>query len=148
MPPDELARIAGTPMHGSIVAFATPKAVTALDVEAAQRLASQWARAGDHILVLDGVSNPHNLGAIARTAAFFGLRRIVLADRPGQALPSDAAHRVARGGLDMLDLYQAADLPAVLKALAVEYIVFGAALGDGEPPARDVERLRALANAH
>ena len=134
VPPDELARIAGTPMHGSVVALAVPKSVTLLDAEAALRLAPDWARDGEHVLVLDGVSNPHNLGAIARTAAFFGLRRIILSDRPGQAMPSDAAHRVARGGLDMIDLYQAADLPAVLRALASCYTVLGAALGDGMPP--------------
>ncbi len=118
-------------MHGSIVALAAPRTVTTLDAEGVKQLVSDWALAGEHLLVLDGVSNPHNLGAIARTAAFFGLRRIILADRPGQATPSDAAHRVARGGLDMLDLYQATDLPAVLQALAAEYTTLGAALGDG-----------------
>ncbi|MBV8737586.1 MAG: hypothetical protein JO007_10070 [Alphaproteobacteria bacterium] len=44
-----------------------------------------WARDDKPILVLDGIGNPHNLGAIARTAAFFGIERLVLADCPEQA---------------------------------------------------------------
>ena len=48
--------------------------------------------------MLDGVGNPHNLGAIARTAAFFGVPRIVLSDHRAQAKPSDASYRVAEGG--------------------------------------------------
>src|SRR5215471_21293588 len=37
------------------------------------------------LLLLDGVGNPHNFGAIARTAAFFGFERMVLSDHAGQA---------------------------------------------------------------
>lgn len=128
--PDELARIAGTPMHGSIVAFAIPKAVLALKLPEA----IAWSRTRALLLVLDGVGNPHNLGAIARTAAFFGLPRMVVSDAPGQALPSDAAYRVARGGLEHVPIYQAANLPRLLKALRPHYLVLGAALATGKAP--------------
>jgi TrmH RNA methyltransferase len=94
-----------------------------------------WARDGKPILVLDGVGNPHNLGAIARTAAFFGIERLVLADRPEQALPSDASYRVAAGGLEHVTLHQAS-LPAAFGALRQCYRVLGSALGRGEPVAR------------
>ena len=56
------------------------------------------------LLVLDGIGNPHNLGAIARSAAFFGVRRHAARRGAGQALPSDAAYRVAEGGLEYLDV--------------------------------------------
>ena len=112
VPPDELARIAGTPMHGSIVVLVTPKPIVTLDRAAAIAGSADWARAREPLLVLDGVSNPHNLGAIARTAAFFGVKRIILADHPAQALPSDAAYRVARGGLEHIDVQLARDMPA------------------------------------
>jgi hypothetical protein len=45
----------------------------------------------------DGVGNPHNLGAIARTAAFFAVPRMVLSDHPAQAGPSDASYRAGAG---------------------------------------------------
>ena len=145
VPPDELARIAGTPMHGSIVALVTPKPIPVLDRAGAIAGAMAWAHARAPLLVLDGVSNPHNLGAIARTAAFFGVRRVILADHPAQALPSDAAYRVARGGLEHFDLQLARDLPAILRALSPNYLVVGTALENGRPPEAFAGNARPLA---
>lgn len=48
------------------------------------------------VLALDGVSNPHNLGAIMRVAAHFGVSAI-LTTNP-QALRSGSAMRTAEGG--------------------------------------------------
>jgi TrmH RNA methyltransferase len=124
----ELARVAGTPLHGGIAAIARPRPLGLFDPAAVPG----WARDGKPILVLDGVGNPHNLGAIARTAAFFGIARMVLADRPEQALPSDASYRVAEGGLDHVALCRA-PLPAALYDLKPSYRVVGAAPGDGKP---------------
>ena len=127
--PDELERVAGTVLHGGIVAVAKPRPLAPLDpVEAAR-----WAKAGEMLLVLDGIGNPHNLGAIARSAAFFGLKRLVLSDDPAQALPSDAAYRVAEGGLEHLALYRASDLPAALRRLGQEFRVLGAVAEGGAP---------------
>jgi TrmH RNA methyltransferase len=125
----ELARIAGTMLHGGAVAIARPRPVIDLDPDAA----AAWAQDGKPLLILDGIGNPHNLGAIARTAAFFGLDRIVLADRPDQALPSDAAYRVAEGGLEHLTLCRA-QLPAALRELRHVYRVVGTSLAKGSVP--------------
>ncbi len=48
-------------------------------------------------LWLDGVGNPHNLGAILRSAAHFGVAAVLLAKHSTLAL-SGAAARVAEGG--------------------------------------------------
>jgi TrmH RNA methyltransferase len=122
---EELDRVAGTVLHGGIVAIARERPVRAFDPEAART----WARDGKPLLILDGVSNPHNLGAIARTAAFFGLPRMVLSDHPAQASPSEASYRVAEGGLDHLELYRASRLAEMLKALKGAYRVVAAAPG-------------------
>ena len=74
----ELARVAGTVLHGGAVAIARPRPLVDLDPAAARA----WAQDGKPLLILDGIGNAQNLGAIARSAAFFGLARIVLADRP------------------------------------------------------------------
>jgi RNA methyltransferase, TrmH family len=129
----ELARVAGTVLHGGVVAIARPRTICELDPDEAR----EWSRDGKPLIILDGVGNPHNLGAIARTAAFFGVERMVVADRPDQALPSDAAYRVAEGGLEHLALYRGR-LPAALSALRPSYRILGTALAGGSNP---VERI-------
>jgi len=127
----ELARVAGAPLHGGIVAIAAPQPMDDFD----RNVARIWAKNGKPLLILDGIGNPHNLGAIARSAAFFGLDRLLLADRPDQALPSDASYRVAEGGLEHLDLHRA-PLPAALFQLRPAYRVIGTAPGHGPVPDR------------
>jgi tRNA G18 (ribose-2'-O)-methylase SpoU len=104
--PAELARIADTVLNGGIVAIARPRPLHDFDLEAAPEIAEAWARDGQPLLILDGIGNPLNLGVIVRSAAYFGIERILLADRPEQALPSDASYRVAEGGFEHLSLYR------------------------------------------
>jgi TrmH RNA methyltransferase len=127
----ELARVSGTPLHGGLVAIAAPQPLAGFDRNATRI----WAKNSKPLLILDGIGNPHNLGAIARSAAFFGLERMVLADRLDQALPSDASYRVAEGGLEHLNLHRAA-LPAALFEMRPAYRVIGTALGHDPVPDR------------
>jgi RNA methyltransferase, TrmH family len=138
--PATLARVAGTARHGGVVAIARPQPIGAIDAQAPPL----WARDGKPILILDGVGNPHNLGAIARSAAFFGVERLVLADRPEQAFPSDASYRIAEGGLDHLSLYRAR-LPVAFPLLRRAYHIVGAApVGQARAPDFCGERPPAL----
>lgn len=127
---DELARIAGTAMHGGLVALAKPKPVDVARVEDLRR----WAKAGEPVLVLDGVGNPQNLGAIARTAAFFGVKRLLISDHPGQAAPSDAAYRIAKGGLSYVEVWRAPRLELLLEAVRRDYLTVATALERGVSP--------------
>lgn len=119
---EELAKIAATQLHGGILALARPKPALEFD---------PGTTTVKLLLILDGVGNPHNFGAIVRTAAFFGLDCIVISDHPAQAGPSAAAHRVAEGGLEFVDIYRATNLPAALRRLKPRYRVVGTALGKG-----------------
>ena len=104
--------------HGGVVAVAAAAPAAAARSRSSPRV---WARDGRPLLILDGIGNPHNLGAIVRSAAYFGVVRIVLADRPEQALPSAASYRIAEGALDRVTLYRAplsAALPALKPALS------------------------------
>ena len=144
----ELEKIAGTVHHGGIVAvIAAPewRAPAAAELR-------DWARRGEPVLVLDRVGNAHNLGAIARTAAFFGVPRIVVPDNPAAARPGDAAYRVAEGGLAHVEVLCVRDLAALLRELAAAgYDVIGAATrgaaslaGAKEQASRSGKKLRAL----
>ena len=84
--------------------------------------------------ILDGIGNPHNLGAIARSAAFFGCKALVISGDQRQARLSDAALRTAEGGLEALALFQTQDLPALLGALAPHMMSLAAVARDGVAP--------------
>ena len=79
---------------------------------------ADWLRglpAGPQLaLWLDGVGNPHNFGAILRSAAHFGVAAILLPRASTLAL-SGAAARVAEGGAEYVPLVR---LPEVEQALA------------------------------
>lgn len=126
---EELAKVAGSMLHGGIVAIAAPRATLEFDPAKARAAVADVPL----LLCLDGVANPHNLGAIIRTAAFFGLDRVVLSDHPGQAGASDAAHRVAEGGFEYVTLYRAKHFPQTIKHLKPAYRVIGTALDRGRP---------------
>ncbi|WP_275539436.1 TrmH family RNA methyltransferase, partial [Faecalibacterium prausnitzii] len=68
---------------------------------------STWLRdlpAGPQLaLWLDGVGNPHNLGAILRSAAHFGVSAVLLPKDSTLAL-SGAAARVAEGGAEAVPM--------------------------------------------
>jgi TrmH RNA methyltransferase len=119
----ELEKISGTVHHGGIVAVVVQEG----PAQVAPGESAAWARRREPLLVLDRIGNAHNLGAIARTAAFFGVPRIVIADDPAAARPNDAAFRVAEGGLESVEVRTAAALPAFLRELAMAgYAVLGA----------------------
>jgi TrmH RNA methyltransferase len=116
-------------MHGGIVALARPRPVSIVDLARIP----DWARGGQLLPVLDGIGNPHNLGAIARTVAFFGLPRMVLSDHPAQAGPSDASYRVAEGGLEYVELLRAVRFAETLQRLRQNYRVIGTTTHAGQP---------------
>src|SRR5579872_4664340 len=128
---EELDRVAGTKLHGGVVALAQPRPVLEFDPTAA----AGWARENRLLLLLDGIGNPHNFGAIVRTAAFLGVPRIVLSDHPAQALPSDASYRVAEGGMEHVELYRGRHFVQALKTLRQSHRLVGTAAENGTPVA-------------
>ncbi|MGH7959327.1 MAG: TrmH family RNA methyltransferase, partial [Opitutaceae bacterium] len=131
--PVELEKIAGTVHHGGIVAVvAAPHLRAPLPADV-----RTWAARHAPVLVLDRIGNAHNLGAIARTAGFFGVTRVVLPNDPQAALPGEAAYRVAEGGLEAVEVFRVASLVSLARDLAAAgYEVVGAVSRGGRPEAR------------
>jgi len=126
--PAELAKIADSMHHGGIVAVVEekpPRIATAAD-------AAAWGRRHENLVVLDRVGNAHNLGAIARTAAYLGVPRIVIAGDPASARPGAAAYRVAEGGMDAIEVRSVNEVATFLGSLsAAGFDVVGAATRGG-----------------
>lgn len=126
--PAELEKIAGTVHHGGIVAVVrAPEVRVPTDADV-----KRWVAKRTPVLLLDRIGNPHNLGAIARTAGFFGVAHLVIPSRPEAAQPSDAAYRVAEGGMEAVEIWRAGNLAAFARSLArAGYDVVGAATRGG-----------------
>jgi TrmH RNA methyltransferase len=83
-----------------------------------QDLAEHLVRTKGIAIALDRVRNPYNIGAIVRSAAFFGLDAILLgAPAPHSGLAPTAV-RVAEGGADLLRLARTTDLADTLARFA------------------------------
>jgi TrmH RNA methyltransferase len=135
--PDELEKIAGTVHHGGIVAVIGERPLKKVTHD----VLAGWSRASAPLLLLDRVSNANNVGAIVRTAAFFGVRSLLVADHPAQALPGDAAYRVAEGGMEFVDFYRVPSLAEFCPELKRRYFLIGTSLtGTQLSPARVKER--------
>ncbi|MCX8133018.1 MAG: RNA methyltransferase [Roseococcus sp.] len=128
-PAEELTRIAGTPHHGGLVAIAEGRKAQPLPSPPPPVLF-----AAPVLPVLDGIGNPHNLGAIARSAAFFGAKALLLSDDPRQADLGDAAYRTAEGALEHLAVFRAEHLPSLLRRLSGQLLVAAAVARGGAPP--------------
>ena len=133
----EIEAVAGTAHHGGIVAVARWNAPVIFDHAAPPRV--------KFLLVLDGIGNPHNLGAIARSAAFFGCSSLLIGEGPNHAMPSPAAYRTAEGGLEHLNVYRTRDLPRALASLDPHYRIVAASLSRLAVKPADIPRDRPMA---
>jgi 23S rRNA (guanosine2251-2'-O)-methyltransferase len=76
MPRDQLARLAGSTSHQGVVAVTAEKKYSDLEDVIAHKRGSF-----SFVLVLDGIEDPHNLGAIIRTAEGAGADGLVIPER-------------------------------------------------------------------
>lgn len=88
----ELTKASGTEHHGGVCFLIKKRNGTSVQ---------QWVREAaedDCVLALEDIGNPHNLGAIMRSCAHFGVKGVVVQD--AAVLESGAAIRTAEGGAE------------------------------------------------
>ena len=79
--------------------------------------------------VLDQITDPHNLGAILRTAWLLGVKALILSDSRTVSL-TPAATKVASGGAEHVPVETVASLPQTLSDLKQKgFWIFGLAAG-------------------
>lgn len=103
----ELDKLADSIHHEGVCLLVRPR--RPLD---ARELIERVADAG-LVIALDDVQNPHNIGAMLRSAAYFGVCGAILSERLHPKL-SAAARRVAEGGAEHVPV---AVVPALVPAL-------------------------------
>jgi len=111
-----LDRLAGSPAHQGVVAMGASKRYAELD---------EVAPAAQLLVVLDGVEDPHNLGAIVRTAHAAGAGGIVIPERRAVGL-TDVVAKAAAGALEYLPVVRAVNINRTLDELKeLGYWIYG-----------------------
>jgi 23S rRNA (guanosine2251-2'-O)-methyltransferase len=106
-PRQALDRLAGGPQHQGVVALGAPHRAVALeDLIGAKGL----------LVILDGVEDPHNLGAIVRTAHAAGAAAVVVPERRAAGLTETVA-KAAAGALEHLPVARVGNLTRALEQL-------------------------------
>lgn len=104
VPQERLDRLAGEAVHQGVVALTSD--VEILDLEGMlSQIAGSWdetARIKPLLLIPDRIYDPHNLGAIVRSAAAFGCNGIILPARQSAPLGPATIKSSAGTALDML----------------------------------------------
>jgi 23S rRNA (guanosine2251-2'-O)-methyltransferase len=117
-----------------VLAEAPPFAYASLD-----EIAQSLAKAGDNglVLALDGVQDPHNLGAVIRSAAAFGAQGVVI-PLHGACEVTLAAERASAGAASRVPVARVTNLAKALdhlKQSADAWVATADARG-GQDPAR------------
>ena len=68
------------------------------------------------IAILDNVTDPHNFGAIIRTAAAFGVKGIVITEKSSCKITGTVA-KAASGGIEYVSIYVVKNLSQTIKIL-------------------------------
>lgn len=101
-------------VHQGVALLALPLAQMSLS-EACQEPAQDGR---DVVIVLDQPSDPHNVGAVLRSAAAFGARAVVVPDRHAPDI-TPAMAKVASGALDRVPLVRVTNLARALADLKI-----------------------------
>src|SRR5437588_1456488 len=110
----QLDRLANSKDHQGVVALAAARAAATLDdiLSGANHARGQLGL----IILLDGVEDPHNLGAIVRTALAAGAHGVVIPERRAAGL-TDTVARSSAGALAHLPVAKVTNLARAMEEL-------------------------------
>jgi len=126
---EELERICKSVHHQGVVAMIEEPVIEPLSLEDLEL----WADEKKVGVLLHSVGNDHNLGAIARAAAFFDVAYIVLnekdssleAEAEQETRLTTSAYRVAEGGFEHLTVRRVSNTSAFLKDASKRLVTIG-----------------------
>jgi 23S rRNA (guanosine2251-2'-O)-methyltransferase len=110
----QLDRLANTRDHQGVVAIAAARAATTLEdiLERANQSKSQMGL----VVLLDGVEDPHNLGAVIRTALAAGAHGVIIPERRAAGL-TDTVARASAGALAHLPVAKVTNFARAMEEL-------------------------------
>ncbi len=120
---DEIAK-----NHQGMIAFAS--AYQYADVDDMLQVAAEKEE-DPFLIILDGVTDPHNLGAVIRTAAAVGAHGVIVPERRAVGL-TPAAVKASAGGVEHIKVARVVNLTNEIKRLQEKGVWFYGADAEGE----------------
>ncbi len=132
----KLLSISGSDAHQGVVARAH-KLVTYYD----DVLKKYEAKSSAMILALDNIQDPHNFGAIIRSAEALGVTTIIVPERNHAALNS-ATRKVACGAAELVEIVMVTNLVRTLEYLkTLNFWIVGADVNGVSPQTLDFKKI-------
>jgi 23S rRNA (guanosine2251-2'-O)-methyltransferase len=133
MPRARLERIASTESHQGVVARATPLKPVSLE-----DLLNDGTGVTPFLLVCDGLTDPHNLGSLLRTAECAGVTGIVLPRHRAVRITPTVA-KVAAGAIEHLRFAMVPGIPTALDQLVKQGVEVIGLAGEARRALYDVD---------
>ncbi len=128
-PAAELEKLCGTLHHQGVVAMIQAPEIIPLDSD----ITDSWIERGEDAVLLDRIGNAANFGAIVRSAAFFGIKNIIIPLDQAQTSITTSSYRVAEGGMEYVNIYTVQSSERLLQALSQKVLRIGTALEATKP---------------
>lgn len=127
----DLDRMAGLPHHQGVVLSMEPFPYTEIE-----DLLSAWQTSGEtgFFLLLDGITDPHNLGAILRNADASGCQGVILTKDRSCGI-TNVVDKASAGAVEHLAVCQVTNLARTMQQLQkAGFWIYGLAAGEGAQP--------------
>ena len=136
-PAEDLEKLSGTVHHQGVVAMIEAPEIQQLDSD----ITDFWAENREDAVLLDRIGNANNFGAIVRSAAFFGIKNVIIPMDEAQSSITTSSYRVAEGGMEYVNIYSVRSTARLLEALQGKMIRVGTSL-DATKNVSDFQSIR------
>lgn len=133
----ELEKLSGTVHHQGVVAMIYMPQIIPLDSD----ITDEWISKKENALVLDHIGNANNFGAIVRSAAFFGVKNIVIPEDESESAITTSSYRIAEGGMEFVKIYSVQSIPHLLRAMKGNMVRIGTDLSARSKFSSDIKSI-------
>lgn len=124
VPADQVDRMAGRGVHNGVAADVAESGYADFD---------DAIDTAEFVLILDGITDPQNFGAILRVAEGFGVELVVIPEHESVGL-TPAAVKASAGASEWVHVAMVTNLARAIEALKKREFWVYAAAGDGDRP--------------
>ena len=88
----------------------------------------------------DHIGNANNFGAIVRSAAFFGIKNIIIPQDETKSAITTSSYRIAEGGMEYVTIYSVKSMSKLLQALKGKMKIIGTDL-TAKKSSREIKKI-------